>query len=236
MRIIICDDDQRWCKIIKEYILSNLDEYSESVVITCNSARETDEYCCKNEPDVIFLDIELGDMNGIQLAKQLRKKFSTLIIVYITNHPQYVFTCFETEPLYFLRKPVKKAEFDRVFQIIIKKHTELHKCIPIKWQNDSVNLEIKEICYIEGYNRHLIFHLYNYERYEVVGKLNDIYNSLKIHGFVKTHQGFIVNMLHIKEFGENEVRMKNGEAVLMSVRKRLKTKEAYSNYINRRFK
>ena len=98
-----------------------------------------------------------------------------------------------------------------------------------------VNLEIKDICYIEGYNRHLVFHLYNGESYEIVGKIDEMYKFLKIHGFVKSHQGVVVNMLHIKDFGESEIYMKNGESVLMSVRKRLKTKEAYSEYINRRF-
>lgn len=81
---------------------------------------------------------------------------------------------------------------------------------------------------------YLVFRLYNGDSYEVVGKIDDIYKALKIHGFVKSHQGYIVNMLHIKEFGESEIHMKNGEIVLMSVRKRLKTKEAYSNYLQRR--
>ena len=74
-----------------------------------------------------------------------------------------------------------------------------------------------------------------YSIYEIVGKLDEMYNYLKVHGFVKSHQGFVVNMLHIKDFGESEIRMKNGVTVLMSVRRRLKTKEAYSDYINRRF-
>ena len=196
MRILVCDDEQRYCQIISEYILANFDENSEGVIETFNSAKE---------------------------------------LVYITNHPDYVFSCFETEPLNFLRKPIDKIEFNKTFQRIIKKYTEIHKCIPIKWQNDSVNLEIKDICYIEGYNRHLVFHLFNGESYEVVGKIDEMYNFLKVHGFVKSHQGFVVNMLHIKDFGESEIRMKNGASVLMSVRKRLKTKEAYSDYINRRF-
>ena len=174
-------------------------------------------------------------MNGIDLAKYLRSEFPALIIVYITNHPDYVFSCFETEPLNFLRKPIDKIEFNKTFQRIIKKYTEIHKCVPIKWQNDSVNLEIKDICYIEGYNRHLVFHLYNGDSYEVVGKIDEMYNILRVHGFVKSHQGFVVNMLHIKDFGESEIHMKNGKTVLMSVRKRLKTKEAYSDYINRKF-
>lgn len=235
MRILVCDDEQRYCQIVNEYILSNFDENSEGVIETFNSAKALVSFCLKNEPDILFLDIELGDMNGIELAKYLRSEFPALIIVYITNHPDYVFSCFETEPLIFLRKPIDKTEFNKTFQRIIKKYTKIHKCIPIKWQNDSVNLEIKDICYIEGYNRHLVFHLYNGDCYEIVGKINEIYKSLKVHGFVKSHQGFVVNMLHIKDFGESEIYMKNGETILMSVRKRLKTKETYSDYINRRF-
>ncbi len=68
MRILVCDDEQRYCQIVKEYILSNFDENSEGVIDTFNSAKELVAFCLKNEPDILFLDIELGDMNGIELA------------------------------------------------------------------------------------------------------------------------------------------------------------------------
>lgn len=234
MRILVCDDEQRYCQIVKKYIMSILDENSECVVETFNSAEKLVSYCIKHKPDILFLDIELGDMNGIELAKYLRNKFPDLIIVYITNHPNYVFSCFETEPLNFLRKPIDKEELNKTFQRIIKKYTQLHKFIPIKWQNELVNVEIKDICYVEGYNRHLEFHLFNGDCYEIVGRIDEIYDFLKLYGFIKSHQGFIVNMLHIKSFGKDEIYMKNGDTVLMSIRRRLTTKEAYSDYINRR--
>ena len=81
--------------------MANFDENSEGVIEIFNSAKGLVEFFLKNEPDVLFLDIELGDINGIELAKYLRNEFPTLIIVYITNHPDYVFSCFETEPLNF---------------------------------------------------------------------------------------------------------------------------------------
>lgn len=235
MRIIICDDEQNHCMIIKKFCLSNLDENSESVIDIVHCGNELLSFCKKYNPDILFLDIELGDINGIEIAKYLRQSFPILIIVYITNHPNYVFSCFETEPLDFLRKPINKYDFDKTYYRCLKKYQDLHKSLPIKWQNNSVNLEIKDICFVEGYNRHLIFHLYNGDIYEVVGKLEDVFKALKSFDFIKTHQGFVVNMLHIKEFRENEIHMKNGETVLLSVRKRLKAKEAYSAYINRRF-
>jgi len=234
MIILVCDDDNRYCQKVKENVLSSLDEESEAIVEIFNSAKALVSFCLENEPDIIFLDIELGDMNGIDLAKYLRSKYPAIIIIYITNYPNYVFSCFDTEPLGFLRKPIDIKEFNITFKRIVKKYTEIHKCIPIKWQNDSINLEIKKICYIEGYNRHLVFHLINEDTYEIVGKINELYNKLIPYGFIKTHQGFIVNMLHIKKFGENEIYMSNGDIVLMSVRRKLKTKEAYSDYINRR--
>ena len=118
MRILVCDDEQRYCQIISEYLLANFDENSEGVIETFNSAKELVSFCLKNEPDILFLDIELGDMNGIELAKYLRSEFPALIIVYITNHPDYVFSCFETEPLNFLRKPIK--HFKELSRSILK--------------------------------------------------------------------------------------------------------------------
>lgn len=74
MRILVCDDEQRYCQIVNEYILSNFDENSEGVIETFNSAKALVSFCLKNEPDILFLDIELGDMNGIELAKYLRSE------------------------------------------------------------------------------------------------------------------------------------------------------------------
>lgn len=234
MRILICDDDKRYCEEVKRLLLSNMNEDSESAIEILNSGKELVSYCLHNEPDILFMDIELGDVNGIVLAKHLRTEFPSLIIVYISSYPEYVFSCFETEPLNFLRKPLNNTEFGRTFDRVINKYTEIHKTIPIKWQHDSINLEIKDICYIEGYNRHLVYHLYNGDSYEVVGRLEDVYKNLSPLGFIKTHQGYVANMLYINKFGENEIYMKNGDTVLLSVRRRLKAKEAYFTYISRR--
>lgn len=235
MRIVVCDDDIRYCEAIRNYLISNLDENYESVIDIFNSAVGLVSFCTKYSPDILFLDIELGDMNGIELAKCLRREFPDLILIYITSHHNYVFNCFETVPLNFLRKPLNRHELDKTFKMLIERYREIHKTIPIKWHKDLINLEIRDICYIESYSRHLIFRLINGDSYEVVGKINDIYDNLKIHGFVKSHQGFVVNMLYIKNFGRNEIYMKNGATVLMSMRKKRQTREAYSEYVTRGF-
>lgn len=235
MRILVCDNDDKYCRIITEYIMSNLDESSESVVETFNSAKDLVAFCLDNKPDILFLDIELGDINGIEVAKYFRDEFPNLIIVYIFSHYDYVFSCFETEPLSFLKKPIDRVEFNKTFQMIVKKYRMLHKFVNVRWQNEVVNLEIKDICYIEGYNRHLNYHLYNGDSYEVIGKIDQTYNDLKIYGFVKSHQGFIVNMMYVKSINDKEICLKNGETVPLSFRRKSASKEIFYNYINRRY-
>ena len=125
MRILVCDDEQRYCQIISEYLLANFDENSEGVIETFNSAKELVSFCLKNEPDILFLDIELGDMNGIELAKYLRSEFPALIIVYITNHPDYVFSSFEIKHFKELSRSILKyinvsLLNGRMIQLILK--------------------------------------------------------------------------------------------------------------------
>lgn len=135
----------------------------------------------------------------------------------------------------FLKKPIDRVEFNKTFQMIVKKYRMLHKFVNVRWQNEVVNLEIKDICYIEGYNRHLNYHLYNGDSYEVIGKIDQTYNDLKIYGFVKSHQGFIVNMMYVKSINDKEICLKNGETVPLSFRRKSASKEIFYNYINRRY-
>ena len=235
MRILVCDDELKYCREINDYIVSTFDENSESVVEMFNSALDLVSFCMKYKPDVVFLDVELGKVNGIELARCLRQEFPELLLVYISAHPDYVFDSFETLPLNFLRKPFNKEEFDRTFKMIVKKYNETHKFLLIKLHKDYINLEIRDICYIESHSRHLIFRLFSGESYESVGKIDDVYKKLKAYDFVKSHQGYLVNMMYIKSFGKNEINMKNGESVLMSIRRKKQTKEIYSKYVFRRY-
>ncbi|MCC8072625.1 MAG: response regulator [Clostridiales bacterium] len=90
MKILVCDDEQKYCYIVKHLIYEILGEFSESVVYTIDSGKQLIEYCNTSCPDILFLDIELGNSNGIELAKTIRNKFPNLIIEYISNYPDYV--------------------------------------------------------------------------------------------------------------------------------------------------
>lgn len=119
-----------------------------------------------------------------------------------------------------------------MFTLAVKKYRELNQSIVVKWQNQRIRIALDEISFIEGYNRHLIVHTTN-GNFEIVGKISDIYTVLQPQGFVRTHQGFIVNMHYIRAIETDSVLLTNGQRVMMSVRMRYDTLKTYDSFVDR---
>ena len=232
MNIYICDDDKDFCDYLKTVLQNHKDNITKDI-FCFNDSESLLIGIEKQTPDILFMDIELHKENGIETIKEIRKTHFSIIVVYISAYPQYVFSSFDTEPLTFLTKPVDEKELYKTFDRVLKKYQDIHQEIIVKWHHTPIKIQINNICYVEGYNRHLVFHMYNKEVIEVVGKLEKVFHELQPHGFTQSHQGFIVNMMYIKSFGNDEIFMDNGDIVLMSVRKKLSTKETYYKYLMR---
>ena len=129
----------------------------------------------------------------------VRKKDSKVIIIFISSHPNYVFESFNVEPLHFLVKPISEVEFKNVFFRAVSKYNNLNSVLSLKWQNERYQIKISQILYIEAYRRHVTVYTEN-ECFEAVGKLSEMLEILEPHGFIRTHQGFLVNMDFIKRF------------------------------------
>ena len=233
MRICIIDDEVEICRDIEKRIKKRYGEnYSD--IILFDDENNFIEFSKENAIDVMFIDVELKFQSGIETAKKIKKFCPKVITVYVSAHPQYVFKSFETEPLNYLVKPIDDAEFNTTLDRVLDKYNSCHQTIAIKNHYDTTNIEIIDICYIEGYNRRITYHLINGDTHIVRGNLNKVFLQVEKFDFVRCHQGFIVNMKYIKNFDEDDIVLVNGERVPISVRKKLDTKQSYFSYLNRR--
>ena len=87
--------------------------------------------------------------------------------------------------------------------------------------------------YIEGYKRHITVHTTD-GIFEALGKIPEVLKELSAHGFIRTHQGYIVNMAYIKRFEKNDVVLFNDTKVMISVRKRPEALSLFDNYLRHR--
>jgi len=191
------------------------------------------QYNHNNNYDIIFLDVEMLELNGIEAAEEIRKKDSKVIIIFISSHPNYVFESFNVEPLHFLVKPISEAEFKNVFFRAVSKYNTLNSVLSLKWQNERYQIKISQILYIEAYRRHITVYTEN-EYFEAVGKLSEMLKVLEPHGFIRTHQGFLVNMDFIKRFDISDVVLFNDKRIMLSVRKRTEALQKFNDYLMRK--
>lgn len=115
MRIAICDDNMNYINIIENYI----DKFKKTAV-ECDAYISGEELVYayrENEEryDVIFLDMEMEQLNGIETANHIREFDEHVIIVFVTSHTEYMRDSFKCAPFRFLVKPVDDAEFETVF-------------------------------------------------------------------------------------------------------------------------
>lgn len=231
MKICVCDDNPAVCEEIRKLICDYTD--TAAAVDTFSTGDELiARYSAGNFYDIIFLDIEMSGINGIDAASEIRKYSENAIIIFVSSHKIYVFDAFRCEALHFIVKPINVCEFEDVFRRAINKYRSTQIFLPLKWQNSRMNVKISDITFVESVHRHLRVHTEK-QVFEAVGKLSDAYAELKDLGFVQVHQGYLVNMHYIQRFNSNDISLSDGTQIMVSRGKRPEALREYDRFLQK---
>lgn len=182
--------------------------------------------------DIIFLDIKMPNINGMELAKQIRKQGRQSLIIFITSASEYVFDAFDVEAFQYLLKPIQTDKLKNVLEKATKK---MQIDANIDFLMISANRQIqkvflKDILYIESIGRIAKIHCNNgtLETYEQIGILED---KLSDKFFFRCHKCFLVNLNFVDAFNKTEVRLENGEKIMLAKRRYEDFQKAILSYI-----
>ena len=225
MQIVICDDDIRITSYIEKLLFEIGDKHSIAVDISVFfSGEELISYIEKQNFyfDLIYLDIEMKDMNGIETARKIRKLYqSRPILIYISAYDRYCKQLFEVEPFRFLDKPIEKDQFETCFLAAIEKiRVSCHK-LSFYSRSTVYQVPLADIIYLESRKRHIF--VYTKEKtYQNYGKLNDIEQQIKnsVYPFIRIHQSFLVNYEFIHKITYQAVELRNHTILPISESKR----------------
>ena len=157
--------------------------------------------------DLILLDIEMPGMTGIEVAREIRKTDSEVIIIFITQIAQYAIEGYSVQALDYILKPVNYAAFSmkllQVEQILSSRHT---KSLIISNQTGKIKLNLDQIRYIEVSNHTLLYHTQT-DSFSSTGyrSLKDLSQELKDAGFARCHHGYLVNLKYVTGYEKNSV-------------------------------
>lgn len=220
LNIAICDDDIAATTMLEELIIeigatngikTNCSVFFDGSTLIHNFTQGTFY-------DLIFLDVEMGEINGIRVAEWIRKNAFPTLIVYVSGYEKYIEELCCTEPFRFLSKPVKKDKFCSVFLAAYERLTEKTPYFTFSYNKVYKKLPVKSIRYFESDNRLIYIHtLENTEKF--YGKINDIekqFSSNTIYRFLRIHQSFLVNFDFIKSMSFTRVELTDGQVLAIS--------------------
>lgn len=163
--------------------------------------------------DLLCLDIEMGNMSGVKLAKKLRQSGAGLQIVFITGYMEYIAEGYDVEALHYLLKPVTEEKLDAVLNRAAERLKTRERTLLLTLSDGAVRLPLYEIRYLDVLKNYVTVH--GKEVYSVKRTLNDLERELD-DSFYRIHRSYIVNMRFIRKISRTEVILKDGTALPLS--------------------
>lgn len=155
--------------------------------------------------DIIFLDIELPNLDGFSTAKEIRARDSTVLLIFITNMARYAIRGYEVEALDFILKPVSYEQFYMKMQkaIAAAKMRE-RKHVMLSTKDGEIRLSVDEVLYVEVINHHLRVVTFQ-GTYQIFESLNHFEEQLPEGRFARCSQSYLVNLQQVKKITSSSV-------------------------------
>lgn len=218
MHIGICDDQQAARELAK-YRIKKM--YPDETITCYKSGEEL--LLEKDLPDILFLDICMPGINGMETAKRLRARDKNIIIIFITAVEDYVFQAFDVGAFHYLVKPFTEEKFIEILhnsaeQFIYQKKLNrayIKKEVPdiiITSKGKHITVKPGDIVYAEVFNRKVIIHTLDSD-IEYYGKMKEL-EAKAGEGFYRPHRSYLVNFKYIKKYNAQVIYLEKGQALM----------------------
>lgn len=205
MRVAVIDDDQKFLDVQRTYIdrVAREDGFSCDVDTFTTGFSFADQYTAAY--DIIFLDIDMPGMNGLETAKLIRGKDPRVCIIFVTNLAQYAIKGYEVNALDFVVKPVEYFTYaDKLRKALRFCGGHREKELLLQQDEDTVRLLYSEIGYLEKEKNYLVYHT-QMGIFRERGTIAEKEAAFEDNGFAKCNSGCLVNLRNVKRVGRDAV-------------------------------
>lgn len=232
MRIAVCDDD----RAIREELFRLIQkQVSEADIMEYQSGEELIN--ARGNFDIYFLDIEMGEVSGMDIARRIREQEDNgrqrSIIIFVTGYREYMEAAFDVNAFHYLIKPIDTEKFSEVFRRAWKEaavfYEQEKKYIIVKSSGTQQKILLKNIYYIESGNKKVIFHTTD-GTLEVYGKMEELEKGLG-NTFYRCHRCYLVNMEKISAYSADNIQVINGDNLLLARKKYSDFIKIYMRYV-----
>lgn len=211
-KIAICDDADADRRYVSDMVKSWADHAGYTVHTDTFSSAESFlfHYAEESDYDILLLDIEMGAMDGVTMAKQLRKENDTVQIIFITGYSDYISEGYEVAALHYLVKPVKKEKLFSVLDRAAEKLMRNEKVLNFEVGGEMVRVPIYQIRYAEVFGNYVTVHAASDVHIKMT--LGEIEKQLDDR-FYRVGRSAVVNLTQISRVTRTEIVLADGTAI-----------------------
>lgn len=231
INIVLCDDEKS--------ILQQLCTYTESVLAELKLDYEITAFeqplelmqalKCENI-DILLLDIDLPQVNGMEIASELKKLKHSPLLIFVTCHESLVYESFQYQPFDFIRKSCYEKDLRLSLLRAVKQLVGQKKDYVLEQPEGIVRLRISEILYFESCANYLKIVTDN-NKYQQRKSLQNVESELKDFGFVRIHRGYLVNQRAVQILKNDKVILLNREELPIGRHYSVAARETLINYL-----
>lgn len=233
LRAILIEDEPSGMENLRWKLQQECPEIE--IVAECTNGKEAIRAIRRFLPDVLFLDILLGDMTGFDVLKEIRHP--SFEVIFTTSYDEYAIQAIKSSAVDYLLKPIDIDELIEAVGKVQAKFLQLQKKVPVNNKPSTIGfpistgqqfIKLEEVIYAEAKDNVASLYLTNKKEVKLTKSLGWLEENLLDYGFCRIHHSYIINFSHLKEYIRNEggfVVMSNGKALSISRRR----KDAFLN-------
>lgn len=241
MNIAIVEDCREHSDLIKHYI----EEWSKAAIkkVYVTVFESAEKFLFYHEDasniDVVFMDIQMSGISGVELARKLRENNQDTAIIFTTGIDDYIEEGYELEAMHYLMKPVSEEKVKFCLDKVASKNKKKECYVVLNGEEDTFRTAISKIWWVSAMGHKVILGIENMdgsiETITAKNSMGELEKELLQGGmFQKTHRSYIVNLMFVKSITKTDVIMDNGDKIPLSRRMYQKVNESFIHFFARK--
>jgi len=230
MNIAVCEDnaDEREaiCAYMKAYCERNC---FESNLRVFNSGETLLSAFTPGAFDLVFLDIFMPGLNGVDTAKKIRETDPDCALIFTTVSNAHALDAFSVQALGYVTKPIESDRIEKALRLCRELFARSGRLIEVKSEYQTIQIPARHIVYAEVYAKCTVLHMINGDTVKTYTPLDEIEEKLGV-PFLRCHRSYLVNMKYVKDAQTDSFLMQNGDSVPLRQSKRSELKMALGKF------
>lgn len=213
MKIAICDDEITERKYLSSLVTAWAEQSNNIAAVSTFESAEAFlfDYAEHKDYDILLLDIEMGGLSGVELAKQIRASNNSVQMIFITGFPDFIAEGYEVAALHYLMKPVSDKKLSDVLARACANLCKIDRVILFNIDGESVRVTADKIMYAEAFAHSVVINTAD-SAFEARIPISEAERLLD-NGFIRCHRSYIVGLKYIRRITKRDVILDNGKCV-----------------------